>query len=69
MSNMCSLPDHPVIRHMERYGRPDGRCEFVPVCPLCNQECDTIYLSYDGDVAGCDCCIQRKSAWSYMQEG
>lgn len=28
--------------------------EPMPVCPICGQETDTLYLNRDGEVVGCD---------------
>ena len=31
--------------------------ENVPICPICEQECSTIYTDINGDIVGCDECI------------
>lgn len=56
------LPDHPVIRNMERNGYPDGRKLVNPRCPVCGKECETIY-KVDGIIVGCDECLQIDDAW------
>ena len=42
--------------------------DFVPVCPVCGEECDTVYLDMDGEVAGCDQCIRMVDAYVYLYE-
>lgn len=58
------LPDHPVIRNMERTGYPDGREPDTPRCPICGRECETIYYDKQcGDIFGCDECIKTIDAY------
>ena len=38
------LPDHPVIQNMERTGYPDGKEPTFPICPVCGEECEEIFL-------------------------
>lgn len=40
----------------------------VPECPVCGAECDTIYTSMNGEVLGCNECINSKDAYDYMEE-
>lgn len=37
--------------------------EQTPVCPICGRECDYVYYDRDGEIIGCDCCIERKDAF------
>lgn len=60
---MNLLPDHPVIRNMERTGTPDGEPEVYPICPICGQTCDTIYKDRENEIVGCDNCVKRSDAW------
>ena len=55
-------PDHPVIRNMESTGYPDGKEPKTPICPVCGEECETIYQSYVGLILGCDNCIKPVNA-------
>ena len=57
------LRDHPVIENMERTGYPDGKEPHYPVCPVCGEECDTLYTGKDGEVFACDNCVSTKDAW------
>lgn len=54
------IPDHPVIRMMEAYGTPYPEEDEEPICPICGEECDTMYTALDGEVLGCDCCVRSK---------
>ena len=47
---------------------PPVKREFIPVCPVCGKECDTVYLDYEGAVAGCDRCIFMEDAYVYLYE-
>ena len=56
------VPDHPMIRAMERYGYPDPKMDREPVCPVCGDVCEEIYRERKGgDVLGCGSCITRMS--------
>lgn len=57
------IPDHPVIRNMERTGFPDGKEPATPKCPCCGEECETIYTDRYGAHIGCDICVTTKNAW------
>lgn len=59
------IPDHPVIRNMERTGYPDGREPEYPICPVCGEECEIIYRDKWLDIVGCDECISTVDAWDY----
>lgn len=63
-----NLPDHPVIRNMERTGYPDGKEPKWPICPVCDEETATYYKDKHGDIVGCDNCIQTADAWEEKQE-
>lgn len=41
---------------------------FIPTCPCCGAECETIYVSFAHAVLGCDVCITAKDAYDYWQE-
>ncbi len=57
------MNDHPVIRNMERTGYPDGKEPRYPVCPVCGEECETIYRDHSGGIFGCDVCVIISNAW------
>ena len=57
------LPDHPVVQNMERTGYPDGKEPHYPRCPICGEECETIYKDRYGAYVGCDVCMETKNAW------
>ena len=57
------IPDHPVIQNMERTGYPDGKEPKYPRCPVCGEECETVYRDRFGTYVGCDICMETKDAW------
>lgn len=61
------IPDHPVIRNMERTGYPDGKEPEYPICPVCGEECEIIYRDKYLDAVGCDECISTVDAWDYKE--
>ena len=36
---------------------------FPPRCPVCGEECETIYRDRFGTYVGCDICMETKDAW------
>ena len=48
------MRDHPVIAALERtgYARPYRQ----PVCPVCGEECETLFVSQLGETVGCEHC-------------
>ena len=55
---MQTILDAPYIRDAERYGVP----EYPPVhCPICGEECETVYLDKDLNAVGCEVCL---APWS-----
>lgn len=63
MVTLTNLPDAPWIRDAELNGidAPD------PVkCPVCGEECDTIYVNKDShDALGCRKCIHFMDAYDW----
>ena len=57
---MNTIPDHPAIARTLRTGYPGG--ETYPTCPVCGEEADTYYKSREGDILGCDCCVDKLEA-------
>lgn len=59
---MYSFPDHPIIQNLERTGYADGKEPIYPHCPICGEECETVYSNREG-IIGCDVCIDITDAW------
>ena len=38
------------------------------VCPICYQECDTLFLGNNDQVVGCDVCVKEVDADEYFSE-
>ena len=52
--------DHPVIENMMRTGYPTQKPSRVPVCPICQEPCDEVYVDKNLDIAGCDNCVHTE---------
>ena len=63
---MMQIPDAPWIREAETNGVPDDDPVF---CPVCDEECETIYKDNFGEVFGCEHCIstQESYEWAFEQ--
>ena len=48
------------------YPSPPERTQ--PICPVCQQECGTVYLDRNGNVLGCDNCILELDAYEWLDE-
>lgn len=58
------MKDDPIIRSLENTGLAPWQSELKqPRCPVCDKECETIYLNKDGDPVGCDECLTAYDAW------
>ena len=53
--------EHPVITRTERTGYPEEPRR--PICPICGEECDTVFKTAWGAVVGCDNCLTSCDAW------
>lgn len=60
------IPDHPIIRNLERTGYPFGKEPESPTCPVCGSTYFEIYTDRDGDVFGCDECIIKKTVYDIV---
>lgn len=61
-----NIPDHPVIRSMEKYGTPDGKDPVYPKCPICGEDCCEVYIR-DEEIVGCDVCIECRDAQGFEE--
>ena len=61
------MKDDPIISAMERTGYPTWVKTVYPICPVCGCECDTFYRDRDGEIVGCDECVQTIDAWEAME--
>lgn len=59
-----NIPDDPIIQSMERTGFPPWiDPDKVPRCPVCGEECTTVYKDLYGEILGCDECLTERDAW------
>lgn len=49
----------------ERLDPPDRR---NPVCPVCGWECETVAKNLNGEVIGCDNCLDIEDAYFWEEE-
>ena len=61
---MTQIPDAPWIREAETKGVDD----YEPVfCPVCDEECETIYRDKFGEVFGCENCITTQESYEWAE--
>lgn len=46
----------------------DPEPERYPECPLCENECEKIYLSDEGEVLGCEHCVSENDSREWLAE-
>ena len=63
---MEQIPDAPWIREAERFGMPPYDPD--PVCPICGEDCTTVYMDMTGEVFACNWCLKEQDAWDWQQE-
>ena len=39
-----------------------------PICPVCGEECETIYTDINSEVCGCENCLNEYDAWDYFDD-
>lgn len=37
-------------------------------CPVCGEECESIYRNAQGEIVGCDNCVETLDAWEALDE-
>lgn len=60
---MKLIPDAPDIMACMLTGYPRSSATPIPTCPICGEECDTLYRDNFGNIVGCDNCITSSDAW------
>lgn len=53
--------EHPSVSNALRTGYP-SLAEY-PHCPVCGEDCDTVYRDKWGNIAGCGECLSEADAW------
>ena len=46
----------------------DPEPERYPECPLCDEECETLFISDENEVLGCEHCVNTKDSWEWMAD-
>ena len=62
---MTQLADAPWIREAEMFGPPEGDDIY---CPVCGEENPEKFFTVNGEVLGCDCCVQTEDAFSWCDK-
>lgn len=65
---MPQIPDHPIIRNMERTGYSDGKEPRMPKCPICGEPCHTVYSNLYGETFACNRCLSSDDAADVLEE-
>lgn len=60
------MKDDPIIRSLERTGLPPWNDGRKPRCPVCGEECETLYQLHDGEIVGCESCVETVDAWEVL---
>ena len=62
---MIQIADDPRIRQAENdgWGAVDEIC-----CPVCGEECETVYLDKFGDACGCEHCMHTQDSYDWYQD-
>ena len=53
---------------MREYWLDPPEQESLPICPVCGEECETIYTDINSEVCGCDNCVLSYDAGEYFDD-
>jgi len=42
--------------------------DAVPVCPICEEQCEELYYDRAGEICGCENCMKTRNAWEVLEE-
>ena len=51
---------------MREYWLDPPEQESLPVCPVCGEECETIYTDISSEVCGCENCLTEYDSCDYF---
>ncbi len=54
---------HPQISNALRTGWPTGKAPDEPACPICGENCSSIFRDRWGNILGCEDCVKSEDAW------
>lgn len=57
------IGDHPDVARALATGYPNGKTQQYPVCPVCGEDCETMYKDWYGRYIGCNVCVSTVDAW------
>ena len=53
---------------MREYWLDPPKMKPMPVCPVCGEECETIYTDINSEVCGCDNCVTEYNSCEYFDD-
>ena len=53
---------------MREYWLDPPERKAMPVCPVCGEECETIYTDINSEVCGCDNCVTEYNSCEYFDD-
>lgn len=59
--------EHPDITRMNIFGTLSNEDEIEVFCPICGEQCDTLFKR-DGEIVGCEMCVEKVDAYEEMTE-
>lgn len=65
MTTLGTIPNDPRIRDAERYGFSNSASVK---CPICGEECVTIYKDLCGNEVGCENCLTPMESLDWAEE-
>lgn len=55
------VPERPDVERTIRTGYPKE--PRPPRCPMCGAECESIFRRPDGEILGCENCVEIEDSW------
>ena len=53
---------------MREYWLDPPKQESLPVCPVCGEECETVYTDLYDEVCGCENCLTEYDSRDYFED-
>lgn len=54
--------------HLGLVDFPDPPEQPMPRCPVCGEECETVYWDVNNQIVGCDNCLLELDAYEWYEE-
>ena len=53
---------------MREYWLDPPDYDNLPTCPICGEECETIYTDINSEVCGCENCVSEYDSCEYYED-